>query len=273
MRTTGFGINDMGFTPVKQNRIAVEIVNQLKAAILSGRFMPGERLPTERELTGQFKVSRVVVREAVRELEITGLVKILQGPTGGAYVTDLSFDRLHSAFLDLFLYNKLSVAELIRTRVLIECEIARLAAAHVDPGFAQRLRQALDAEQADTLSHAEYVSNRLKVHHILAEMAGNRLLQAVATALFRLTSEVILEVKPPKKVIHRTEEHAEVIGAVMDGDPAAAASAMQRHLEKMGKRLVRLEGAYRKQKGLARMPAKMAAVKVQAARSLSAPDH
>jgi DNA-binding FadR family transcriptional regulator len=251
----------MVFTPVKQNRIAVEIVNQLKAAILSGRFMPGERLPTERELTGQFKVSRVVVREAVRELEITGLVKILQGPTGGAYVTDLSFDHLHSAFLDLFLYNKLSVAELIRTRILIECEIARLAAAHAEPFFTDRLRQALDAEQADTFPHAEYVSNRLMVHHILAEMAGNRLLQAVATALFRLTSEVILEVKPPKKVIHRTAEHAEIVRAVVGGEPAAAADAMQRHLEKMGERLVKLEGAYRKQKGLVRMPAKMTAVK------------
>lgn len=253
----------MAFTPVKQNRIAVEIVSQLKAAILSGRFMPGERLPTERKLTEQFRVSRVVVREAVRELEITGLVKILQGPTGGAYVTDLSFDHLHSAFLDLFLYNKLSVAELIRTRVLIECEIARLAAAHFDPLFTDRLHEALNAEQADTFSHAEYVSNRLMVHHILAGMSGNRLLQAVATALFRLTSEVILEVKPPKKVIHRTEEHAEIVRSVLAGEPAAAADAMQRHLEKMGKRLVRLEGAYRKQKGLARMPTKMRAVKVK----------
>lgn len=249
----------MAFTPVKQNRIAVEIVTQLKAAILSGRFMPGERLPTERELTAQFKVSRVVVREAVRELEIKGLVKILQGPAGGAYVTDLSFDHLHGAFLDLFLYNKLSVAELIRTRILIECEITRLAAAQVDPSFTDRLRQALDVEQTDTLSHAEYVSNRLMVHHILAEMAGNRLLQAVATALFHLTSEVILEVKPPKKVIHRPKEHAEVIGAVLEGRPDAAAAAMQRHLEKMGKRLVKLEGAYRKRKGRACMPvAKMA---------------
>jgi DNA-binding FadR family transcriptional regulator len=101
------------------------------------------------------------------------------------------------------------------------------------------------------------------VHHILAEMAGNRLLQAVATALFRLTSEVILEVKPPKKVIHRTAEHAEIVRAVVGGEPAAAADAMQRHLEKMGERLVKLEGAYRKQKGLARMPAKMTAVKVK----------
>jgi DNA-binding FadR family transcriptional regulator len=236
----------MVFTPVKQNRIAVEIVNQLKGAILSGRFKPGERMPTERTLTEQFKVSRVVVREAIRELEIKGLVQILQGPTGGAYVTDLSFDHLNNAFLDLFVYNKLSVAELIQTRILIEGAIVRLAAARVEPDAASRLREALAAEQSDSLSHADFVSNRLRVHHILAEMSGNRLLQAIASSLFRLTGEVILEVKPARKIIHRPEEHAEIVEAVLSGKPAAAAGAMERHLEIMGERLVKLEGVYRK---------------------------
>jgi len=236
----------MSFSPVKQNRIAVEIVNQLKAAILSGRFTPGERLPSERELTRQFQVSRVVVREALRELEIKGLVKILQGPAGGAYVTDLSFDHLNNAFLDLFLYNKLSVAELIRTRILIECEIARIAATRVDARCAERLRAALAAEQSASASHADFISNRLMVHHLLAEMSANRLLQAVATSLFRLTADVILEVKPQQAVIHRTEEHAQIVAAVLSKQPETAAAAMQRHLELMGKRMVKLEGTYRK---------------------------
>ncbi|MCU0591432.1 MAG: FadR family transcriptional regulator [Desulfobacterales bacterium] len=239
----------MSFTPVKQNRIAVEIVSQLKAAILSGRFKPGERLPTERELTEQFQVSRVVVREAVRELEIKGLVKILQGPTGGAYVTDLSLDHLNSAFLDLFLYNRVSVAELIQARLLIECEIARIAAGRIEPQSARRLQEALDAEQRDSGSHAEFVSNRLVFHYLLAELSGNRLLQATASALFQLTGEVILEVKPVKKVIHRPKEHAEILRALLDHDRHAAALAMQRHLESMGQQLARLEGLYRKRRG------------------------
>jgi DNA-binding FadR family transcriptional regulator len=240
----------MVFMPVKQNRIAVEIVSQLKAAILSGRFKPGERLPTERELTEQFQVSRVVVREAVRELEIKGLVKILQGPTGGAYVTDLSLDHLNSAFLDLFLYNRVSVAELIQARLLIECEIARIAAVRIEDQGARRLQKALDAEQTDSPSHVEFVSNRLRFHYLLAELSGNRLLQATASALFRLTGEVILEVKPVKKVIHRTKEHAEILRAILDHDGPAAAQSMQRHLDNMGQQLTRLEGLYRRRRGL-----------------------
>jgi len=244
----------MSFASVKQNRIAVEIVNQLKAAILSGRFRPGERLPTERELTQQFQVSRVVVREALRELAIKGLVNILQGPAGGAYVTDLSFDHLNNAFLDLFLYNKLSVSELIQTRILIESEIARLAATHVDARFGDRLKAALASEQSVASSQANFISNRLMVHHILAEMSANRLLQAIATSLFRLTADVILEVKPEQAIVHRTEEHAKMVAAVLSRQPEAAAAAMQNHLERMGKRMIKLEGTYRKRKGIGQPP-------------------
>jgi DNA-binding FadR family transcriptional regulator len=239
----------MVFTPVKQNRIAVEIVSQLKAAILAGRFTSGERLPTERELTEQFKVSRVVVREAIRELEITGLVKILQGPNGGAYVTDLSFDHLNKAFLDLLHYSKLSVAELIRTRILIECDIVRTAASNLQAEeFVQRLQDALQAEQHERVSHSDFVSSRIRIQHILAEMCGNRLLQAIASSLFRLTAEVILVVKPSQKVIHQPEEHAEIIRAVLAHDADGAVRAMQRHLESMSARLIKLEGSYRHKK-------------------------
>jgi DNA-binding FadR family transcriptional regulator len=244
----------MAFTPVKQNRISVEIVSQLKEAILSGRYPPGRRMPSERELTGQFRASRVVVREALRELEIKGLVKILQGPAGGAYVTDLSFDHLSNAFLDLFLYNKLSVTELIRARILIECEIARLAAANASPEARRGLQAALEAEGSGGLPHPDLVAKRLAVHHLLAEMSGNRLLQGIANSLFRLTGEVILVVKPVREVIHRQAEHAAIVRAVQAGNGEAAAKAMQRHLRLMGKKLVTLEGVYRKRKGLRSAP-------------------
>jgi len=240
-----------GFKPVKQNRIAVEVVNQLKGAILSGGFKPGERMPSERELTEQFQVSRVVIREAIRELELTGFVKILQGPIGGAYVTDLSFDHLSDAFLDLFLANKLSIAELINARILIESEIARLAALNAEADSLLRLEEALKAEESPSTSQPELISKRLMAHYVLSEICGNRLLQAIASSLFRLTWEVILVVKPVRTIIHRHEEHVALVRAVCSRSPKTAAAAMKRHLESLGKELVNLEGVYRERKGLA----------------------
>jgi GntR family transcriptional repressor for pyruvate dehydrogenase complex len=240
------------FKPVKQNRISENVVSQLKGAILSGSYCPGTRMPTERELTEQFRVSRVVVREAIRELERTGFVKILQGPSGGAFVTDLSFDNLSNAFLDLFLANKLSASELIQSRLHIESETARLAARNKDSRSMEQLNKALEMEMAPRVSHEEQVAGRLRVDRLVTEMCGNRIYMAIASALHNLTREIILVVKPTRKVIFSHEEHVEIVRAVAAGDAEAAAEAVRKHILSIGRSLVDLETTYRRQKGLAR---------------------
>ena len=239
------------FLPVKQNRISGEVLSQLKGAILAGDYRPGEKLPAERELTEQFQVSRVVIREAIRELELTGFVQIQQGPTGGAYVTDLSFDHLRNAFLDLFLANKLSVAEVFQVRLLIEPEIARLAALKADNEGITRLEAALESEIKQDVSHTEFVSNRFEVDHLMAELSGNRLYQAIDNSLLNLAREIILEVKPVQTIIFEREEHKDIVRAVSSRDPEAAAEAVERHVNSIGRSLVTLEKTYRKNKGLA----------------------
>ncbi len=236
----------MVFAPVRQKRIAAEIVGQIKAALLSGRFRPGERLPPERELTDRFHVSRVVVREALRELEITGHVNIRKGPNGGAYVTGGSADPLYRAFLDMFRYGKLSVGDLIRTRRVIECELAREASRRIRRKTARRLEEALAAERGERETHAQFVASRLEIHHLLARESGNRLLELFAGALLRLTAEVVLVVKPPQQVIHRPEEHVAIVEAVLSRNPELAAEAMRRHLDRLGRRLACLESVYRR---------------------------
>jgi DNA-binding FadR family transcriptional regulator len=70
------------FKTIKQSRIPEEVLDQLKESILHGKFKSGEKLPSERELIDEFQVSRGVIREAVRALEITGFVVLRQGPAG-----------------------------------------------------------------------------------------------------------------------------------------------------------------------------------------------
>jgi GntR family transcriptional repressor for pyruvate dehydrogenase complex len=240
------------FKPVKQNRISENVVSQLKGAILSGSYRPGARMPTERELTEQFQVSRVVIREAVRELERTGFVKIFQGPSGGAFVTDLSFENLRNAFLDLFLANKLSASELIEARLHIESETARLAARNKDSRSIDRLNEALEMEMVPKASHEEQIAGRLLVDRLVTEICGNRIYMAIASALHNLTQEIILVVKPTKKVIFNHEEHVDIVLAVAAGDAEGAAEAVRKHILNMGRSLIDLENTYRRRKGLAR---------------------
>src|SRR5512143_2053510 len=140
------------FKPINQSRISAEVTEQLKQSILLGRFRSGEGLPAERELAEQFQVSRVAIREALRTLENSGFIITRQGANGGAYVTDLSFEFLANAFVDLFLADKISIPELHRVRLIIEPEIARLAALAITPEYTQRLMKAMGAEEVPTSS-------------------------------------------------------------------------------------------------------------------------
>ena len=233
------------FNPVKQPRVSDEIMGQLKKAILSGNYRAGEKLPSERELTDTFQASRVVVREAIRGLETAGFVTIRQGPRGGAYVQQLAFDRVYESFFDLFLAGRMSVAELIQLRQLLQPEVARMAAMNVTKVSAKQLKAALETETGRYRNHAEKVRSRMATDLVLAQMCGNRLYQAVAETLTRLTQEIIIAVKPEKVVFHDQREHDAIVKAVLDKDAPAAAAAMRRHLNSVGAGLVKLEKDFR----------------------------
>ena len=115
------------FQPIKQVKASDEVSNQLRHAIFEGRYLAGDKLPSERELIETFKVSRTVVREAIKALEARGLVQIKQGATGGAFVKELTFERLTNDCKDLFFLGKMSFDEICQARLSIEPIVAGLA--------------------------------------------------------------------------------------------------------------------------------------------------
>ena len=241
------------FKPIKQLRISEEVAEQLKESIVSGHFNPGEKLPSERDLAEQFQVSRVAIREALRKLEHAGFIVIRQGVTGGAYVTDLTFEYLVNAFLDLFLADKISIPELHHVRLLIEPEVARLAASNTTSEYAQRLKEALDIEELPITSLSADVDRKQRVHFILAEMCGNRFFEALMRSLLGLTKEVVEAVNPDPDYVHPKGMHRSVVEAVVAGNAEAAAEAMKKHTIDFGENFIKMERTYREKNSLLRL--------------------
>jgi GntR family transcriptional regulator, transcriptional repressor for pyruvate dehydrogenase complex len=235
------------FKPIKQVRVSEEVTDQLKRAILQGQFRPGQRLPAERDLAAEFQVSRLSIREALRKLETSGFTETRQGAAGGAYVTELTFQYLSDAFLDLFLAGKISIPELHRVRQLIDPEIARLAALRVTPESAQALEQAYQAEKGPARSPAERIQRGTAVHRLLAEMSGNRFLEAIARSVMDMTQRFLVMASPDLVYSHEGL-HRPIIDAVIAGDPRAAYATMKKHALEFGEQLVRIEKQYRKQR-------------------------
>lgn len=236
------------FKPVKQYRVSESIAEQLKQAIYSGYFQAGDKLPSERDLAEQFQVSRVAVREALRALEISGFITTRQGATGGAYVTELTFHQLANAFADLFLADKISLPELYKVRLLMEPEIARLAALRINPEYAQRLKEALDKEELPIMSLSEDIGRKQAVHFILAEMCGNRFLEAIMRSLMGVTRRVVEAVEADPQIMHPAGMHRAIVEAVLAGDSEAASQAMKVHTVEFGENLMKMEKIFREKK-------------------------
>jgi DNA-binding FadR family transcriptional regulator len=233
------------FKPVKQNRVSENVRAQLKEAILKGRFKAGDKLPTERELSSEFMVSRAAVREAIRALEQSGFLVTRQGISGGAFVTELSFEQVGDAFLDLFLVNKLSIPELAQVRCFIEPEVARRAAENMDTAGRDTLRAAEEAEYLPDESPTERIMKLTRIHLILAENCGNHFFDAIVKSVMKLTGEIIFAVESDHSKVHGPGEHKPVVEAVLSGDPQAAFSEMNAHLQKFTEKLIRMEKLYR----------------------------
>lgn len=237
------------FKPIRQFRVSKEVTEQLKQSILLGNFKAGDKLPSERDLSEEFQVSRVAIREALRVLADSGFIVIRQGAMGGAFVRDLDFEHLGSAFLDLFLAEKISIPDLHQVRYLVEPEVARMAALRITPEYAQRLRDSLTAEDLPETSLPDDLDNKTKVHFLLAEMCGNRFLEALVRSLMTMTRRVVEVADPHPPFIHPPGMHRPIVEAVLAGDAEAAAEAMKNHAVEFGKILKKMERSYREKAG------------------------
>jgi DNA-binding FadR family transcriptional regulator len=233
------------FKPIKQPRVSGEVAAQLKQSILLGQFKAGDKLPSERDLAEQFQVSRIAVREALRFLENTGFVSTRQGITGGSFVSDLTFEHLSNAFVDLFLAEKISVPELVYVRVLVEPEIAKLAAKNIDRKHARLLKEALAAEDLPIRSLDEDLDTKTSVHYILAEVCGNHFLEALERSLMALTRIIVKMVNSETALIHPAGMHKPVVDAVLAHNTEEAALAMRKHAIEFGQNLINLEKTLR----------------------------
>jgi DNA-binding FadR family transcriptional regulator len=229
------------FVPIKQSKATEEVLTQLKEAILRGAFKEGDKLPSERELTEQFNVSRGVVREAIRALQVTGFVEIKQGPLGGAFVKEFSFGLLDTGFSDLYFSDKLSITEIVQVRKFIEPEVARLATLNINDKYRRELEKALEQEHQAYQSPDDLMNKLTTVHFILAEMCDNRLFEGMIIAIISLTRRIIRALLEDLLSLHGAGEHDDIVKAVIAGNPEAAQKAMALHSMNFGNAFIQLE--------------------------------
>jgi DNA-binding FadR family transcriptional regulator len=213
---------------------AYQAVQQaLEEEILSGKLAPGEPLPTETELATQFGVTRHTVREGMRALEQSGLVKRDAGRR--LHVTLPSHEALAPKASNALLMHRVSFLELWEVAMPIEICAIELAMARAPAGLADRLFANIDAMERELKQGRSIVALDIEFHSLIAQAAQNRVLllsREPVSMLFypslqRLFTHPKTKTKGPKRLV---QAHKEIAKAVAEHDAELAKTWMTRHM-------------------------------------------
>lgn len=209
------------------------MAGQLRTAILSGVYRPGDRLPTERELVRQFGVSRVTVRDALRTLEAGGLIQVRIGGQGGPYVAHPDVAVLSANLGNQLQLSGCTVSELAEARLALETTAARLAAERAKPEDLTQLEEAL-GEAGDVGTATASVD----FHEAVAKASGNRALWMMFAATRALIKEAFdeLHARQPDMPTSARRAHEALLDAIAGGDGDRAVELMRTHLSEFMER-------------------------------------
>ena len=155
-----------------------EVALQLRAMFTEGHLNPGDRLPPERELSQQLGVSRSALREALRTLEISGVIELRKGRSGGAFITQGNFEAVTANFRDLLTLGNLKFEEIAEARTWLAEIVVRVACERATDEDIDALEaNVLEAERMLAAGrHAEKIDLNIEFHNLLARATRNPLL-------------------------------------------------------------------------------------------------
>jgi GntR family transcriptional regulator, transcriptional repressor for pyruvate dehydrogenase complex len=225
----------MAFQIILPRRLYQEIAMQIRAHIESGEFPVGARLPAERELAKQLKVSRPSVREALIALEVEGLVEVKTG--AGVFVCER-----RRPFPSITSYE--GPIEIMLARSLIEGDIAARAATKMRNADIKELERIVKAMNPSPTDQELCLPSDRAFHLFIAEKAGNNVLVRFVAELFDarhtpLSVQFGKHFENARTWMLAVAEHQEIIKAFVSRDSLAAKLAMERHLHNACKRWTR----------------------------------
>jgi GntR family transcriptional repressor for pyruvate dehydrogenase complex len=216
-------------------KLAETIAKQIVDDIFARGLQPGARLPSEREMLERFGISRGTLREALRILEVHGLLVIRSGPHGGPKVTQMTATDFNKACSLHFKAAGITVQQLWESRLGIEPTLARLATEKLTPETRASLTKLLETvRQTSVEDLAAYIRSGSEVHRAIATASGDPVLSLFARSLGEMTAHLeSRNVFPASEHERVHSDHIAILQAILAGRAKKAESLVTAHMEDM----------------------------------------
>ena len=232
---------------IKGNRkedMTTRLLGAFKQLISEGTLAQGSRLPAEREMASSMNVSRGSLRQALKMLEVMGVVSQRVGD--GTYLNGAAPSILTEPMEFLILLDGISFEELMEARIIVEPELAARAAERATPENIAKLRESLARMRASAGQLEQVIEEDLRFHRTIFQMAENRVCNVLFSIVFQLLHNLMEVTARTVDQNHTVKLHSRIYAAIRKGDAEEARSRMFAHLtDAMG--LLRRSQEMRKQ--------------------------
>lgn len=215
----------------RARKAAVAVAQSIVDRITDRGHAPGTKLPTEKEMVAQYGVGRGTLRESLRFLELTGIIEMKAGPSGGPIVAAPDGYDL-AGILGLFLQlQPTTFGTIVEAREFLEPAIARMAASNASPEDVVEIRESLARMEADLADEDTFLVENDRFHDAVSQAAGNPLFTLLISSLHQITDGMPLGITyPPARREAVLKAHRGIFDAIADHDADGAGEAMHKHM-------------------------------------------
>jgi len=218
---------------IKRNPLYEQVVDDIIQKIIDEGLVDGTKIPSERDMSEQFGVSRVVIREAMKVLVKNGMVVV--EPGRGTFIADQTSVSLHTALDLVCRIQGIDSYKVMEVRIPLEILAAGLAAQRADQNDIKVLNACVEECETNLKDVEKFIASDEKFHLGLAEAAKNELLLALLQPLVNLIQMVRAKTAGlPNAAMSASHLHRKVYEAIKNHDVKAAQEAMQEHMQITG---------------------------------------
>jgi len=217
---------------VRKERRYQQVAEQIERLILKGVLKPGDLLPPERDLVKKFGVGRSSIRDAIRTLEVMGILDPRQGH--GTVVREVSADALVVPLASVLMRKREMIAELVDVRRMIEPALAARAALNASEEELAHLADILERQERKMRRGEPTIDEDSEFHYALALAARNSVVLKVVDLLMDLLRESrTRSLQVPGRLERSVAGHRRILRALQRRDPNAAEAAVRKHLKEI----------------------------------------
>ena len=219
------------FEIIRRDKVYEGVAKQIERLILK-KLKPGDKLPSERELAESLGVSRSSIRDAIRSLELMGMVEPRQG--AGTIVREISSESLVNPLANVIKRKEELIGELLDFRKMLEPQLAARAATRVSPDEITEMEEILNRQEHKLQGGESGVGEDSEFHYAVALASGNSVVLKVLDTLMDLlrgSRERSLQAEGRGR--YSLAGHRRILAAIKKHDSEAAKTAMRRHIEEV----------------------------------------